>query len=182
MEPRRSPGERPSRPRWARVRIAVHGVAELVEESGHFLVVEKRRGPVCGRGEVAEQRRRRPQVGAAGKEAPRLQRELREMVVLSLPREHVEVEQAHRLPALRVGDPPQGHAVRPHVGRLQLLEPEPEDRLVDREHAPEHVLVGEIDPQRLRIDRVLLLDDLVLVVAPVGEDRSAPSGRRSRPP
>ena len=89
------------------------------------------------------------------------------MVVLSLAREHVQVEEAHRLPRLRVGDGPELDAVGPGVGRLQLLELEPEDRLVDREHAAQHLLVREVDPERLGIDRVLLEDQLVLVVAPV---------------
>ena len=97
--------------------------------------------------------------------------ELGEVVVLPFAREVVHVEEAERLPGGGVERRVEVHAGVPRVGVLQLLELQPEDPLVDVEHPPQDPLEGEEDAELLRVDRVLLLPELVLVVAPVpGED------------
>ena len=83
--------------------------------------------------------------------------ELREVIVFAFARKHVEIEQAERLAGFRVGDGVELQIADPFVRRFDALEFQAEDALVNREHAVEHALVGEINAQLLGIDGVFLL-------------------------
>ena len=122
---------------------------------------------LVGEGKLQIERDGRALVFAAGQQLAFDEPEVGEVVVFALAREHVEVEQAQRLAGLGVGDGVELQVANPFVGRLDPLELQAEDGLVDAEHAVQHALVGEIDAQLLGIHGVFLLLQLVAVVAPV---------------
>ena len=145
----------------------VHGVAKFVEQGLDVHMGKQRRLVFRRRREVADQRDRGALVLATGQQLAVDDTELRKVIVFALAREHVEVEQPERLTGLGVGDGVKLQTANPFVGRFDALEFEPEDVLVDAEHAVEDLLIREIDPQLLRIHVILLLLQLVAQVTPI---------------
>ena len=109
----------------------MHRVAELVEDGLHVAVRQQRRLVLGGRREVADERDGRALVFAVGQQLAFDDAELGEVIVFAFAREHVEVEQAERLAGLGVGHGVELQVADPFVRRLDALELQAEDALVD---------------------------------------------------
>ena len=79
------------------------------------------------------------------------------VIVLAFAGEHVEVKEAQRLVGFGIRDRIELQVANPFVGRLDLLEFEAKDALVDAEHAVEDALIREIDAELLGVHVVFLL-------------------------
>src|SRR5687768_6049046 len=89
------------------------------------------------------------------------------MIVFALPWKHVEVEKSERLASFGVGYPEEFQILDPFDRRVETPNLYAKDRFVNVEHALKRFVVGEIDSELLRIDRELLLLELVAVIPPV---------------
>ena len=145
----------------------VHAMPELVENRHHLVMRQQRRLVRLRRREVADQRAHRALVQAVRTQLALGDAKLREVIVFALTRKHVQIEQPQRLARRRVGDRVHLQIVNPLVRRLDPLKFQPEDALVNREHAIHHRLVGEINPELLGVHVVFGLPQFVGEIAPV---------------
>ena len=143
---------------------AVQRVAELVKQCLDVVVREQRRLVLAGRGEVADQRDGGPLVGAVRQAFAGDQREHREVVVLAVTREHVEVQRAERVAGGVVVNEVQRHLVVPFVRRSGRHDLQAEDAFVHAEHPVQRLFVREKHAELLGVHGVLFLLQQVHVI------------------
>src|SRR6476659_7218882 len=121
-------------------------VTKVVEQGFDFGVAEERRFVRGRRRKVAKQGHRRSLIFSIRQKLAADNFEFGEVIILSVARKHVEIEQAQWFPTGGVADRPELKIVNPFIWDRDFLELQAKNSLVDGKHSIEHLLEREKIP------------------------------------